>query len=129
MSALPASRVVNGACPHDCPDTCALQVHVAEGRVIKVQGRADHPSTHGALCTKVSRYPERTHHAERLLTPLKRVSAKTEPPRFEPVSWEAALTDIAARLGAIAARDPQRIQPYSYAGTMEIGRASCRERV
>ncbi len=120
MNASSDVRVVNGACPHDCPDTCALQVHVQAGKVIKVQGRADHPSTHGALCTKVSRYPERTHHPDRVLTPLKRVSAKTEPPRFEPVSWEAALADIAARLGAIAARDPQRIQPYSYAGTMGL---------
>ena len=109
---------VHGACPHDCPDTCALVVSVSAGRVIKVHGRSEHPSTHGALCTKVSRYPERTYHAERVLRPMKRVSAKTEPPRFEPVSWAEALSDIAARLTAIAARDPQAIQPYSYAGTM-----------
>ena len=108
----------HGACPHDCPDTCAMVVTVAAGRVIKVHGRSEHPSTHGALCTKVSRYPERTYHAERLLTPMRRVSAKTEAPRFEPVSWADALADIAARLTAIAARDPQAIQPYSYAGTM-----------
>ena len=109
---------LHGACPHDCPDTCALVVTVSAGRVIKVHGRSEHPSTHGALCTKVARYPERTYHAERLLTPMKRISAKTEPPRFEPVSWADALADIAARLMRIAARDPQAIQPYSYAGTM-----------
>ncbi|MET0517237.1 MAG: molybdopterin oxidoreductase family protein [Burkholderiaceae bacterium] len=113
-------KIVKGACPHDCPDTCALRITVEGGRVIKVQGQADHPSTHGALCTKVSRYPERSYHAERLLQPLKRVSAKTEPPRFEPVSWEAALADIAGRLQAIAADDPQAILPYSYAGTMGL---------
>jgi len=112
--------LVKGACPHDCPDTCALKITVEGGRVIKVQGQAEHPSTHGALCTKVSRYPERTYHAERLLQPMKRVSAKTEPPRFEPVSWAEALADIAARLGDIAARDPQAILPYSYAGTMGL---------
>ncbi|MDN3922428.1 molybdopterin-containing oxidoreductase family protein [Roseateles violae] len=113
-------HVVHGACPHDCPDTCALKITVEAGRVIKVQGRAEHPSTHGALCTKVSRYAERTYHGERLLRPLKRVSAKTEAPRFEPVSWAEALADIAARLKAIAARDPQAILPYSYAGTMGL---------
>jgi anaerobic selenocysteine-containing dehydrogenase len=115
-----STRTVFGACPHDCPDTCALQVTVENERVIKVQGRAEHPNTHGALCTKVSRYPERTYHAERLLHPLKRVSKKTEPPAFVRVSWAEALADIAARLQAIAARDPQRIQPYSYAGTMGL---------
>ena len=113
----PLTRIVHGACPHDCPDTCALKITVEGERVVKVQGRAEHPSTHGALCTKVSRYAERTYHPERLLQPMKRVNAKTEKtPRFEPVSWESALADIAARLKAVA--DPQAIQPYSYAGTM-----------
>jgi anaerobic selenocysteine-containing dehydrogenase len=112
------TRTVFGACPHDCPDTCALQITVENERVIKVQGRAEHPSTHGALCTKVSRYPERTYHAERLLHPLKRVSKKTEAPQFVRVSWAEAIADIAARLKAI--KDPQSIQPYSYAGTMGL---------
>jgi anaerobic selenocysteine-containing dehydrogenase len=115
-----STRTVFGACPHDCPDTCALQVTVENERVIKVQGRAEHANTHGALCTKVSRYPERTYHAERVLHPLKRVSRKSEPPAFVRVSWAEALADIASRLKAIAARDPQRIQPYSYAGTMGL---------
>lgn len=112
------TRTVFGACPHDCPDTCAMQVTVENERVIKVQGRADHPNTHGALCTKVSRYPERTYHADRLLHPLKRVSKKTEAPAFVQVTWAEAIADIAARLKAI--RDPQAIQPYSYAGTMGL---------
>ncbi|MDO7691620.1 MAG: molybdopterin oxidoreductase family protein, partial [Burkholderiaceae bacterium] len=38
--------------------------------------------------------------------------------RFEPVSWDEALDDIAQRLQAIAADDPQAVLPYSYAGTM-----------
>ena len=67
------TRIVRGACPHDCPDTCALQVTVHRGRVIKVQGDPDHPPTHGALCTKVSRYAERTYHPQRVLHPLRRV--------------------------------------------------------
>ncbi|MET0209087.1 MAG: molybdopterin-dependent oxidoreductase, partial [Burkholderiaceae bacterium] len=112
------TRIVKGACPHDCPDTCALRITVQDGRVIKVHGQPEHPSTHVALCTKVSRYPERTYHAERVLHPLKRVSAKHEAPRFERIGWDQALAEIAGRLTAIAARDPQAILPYSYAGTM-----------
>ena len=113
------TRVVRGACPHDCPDTCALKVTVEAGRVVKVAGDPDHPPTHGALCTKVSRYPERTYHPERVLTPLKRTGPKGAG-QFTPVSWDEALADIAARLAAIAARDPQAIVPYSYAGTMGL---------
>ncbi len=110
-------QIVRGACPHDCPDTCALLVTVENGRVMRVAGDPAHPSTHGALCTKVARYPERLHHPDRLTVPLRRVGAKGEG-RFEPVGWDEALDEIAARLGAIAARDGQRILPYSYAGTM-----------
>ncbi|MBI5719708.1 MAG: molybdopterin oxidoreductase family protein [Burkholderiales bacterium] len=119
MTASSSSRVVQAVCPHDCPDTCALHVTVTDGRVVRVAGDPEHPTTHGALCTKVSRYAERTYHAERVLQPLKRVGRKGEG-RFEPVSWDAALDDIAARLKAIAARDPQAILPYSYAGTMGL---------
>ncbi|MBL8343331.1 MAG: molybdopterin oxidoreductase family protein [Rubrivivax sp.] len=119
MSATPADTVVQATCPHDCPDTCALHVTVREGRVVRVAGDPEHPTTHGTLCTKVSRYAERTYHAQRVLTPLKRVGRKGEG-RFEPASWDQALDDIAARLRAIAARDPQAILPYSYAGTMGL---------
>jgi anaerobic selenocysteine-containing dehydrogenase len=56
---------VKGACPHDCPDTCALVSTVASGRVIKVSGAKDHPSTAGVLCTKVSRYAERTYSSDK----------------------------------------------------------------
>jgi len=113
------STTVHAACPHDCPDTCAIRVTVHDGRAVKVQGDPDHPPTHGALCTKVSRYPERTYHAERVLQPLRRIGPKGSG-RFEPVGWASALSDIATRLKAIAARDPQAIVPYSYAGTMGL---------
>ncbi len=113
------THLIRGACPHDCPDTCALLTTVENGVAIKVQGNPDHPQTDGVLCTKVSRYTERTYHPERILTPLKRVGKKGEG-RFEAVSWDTALNDIAARLKAIAARNPLAIVPYSYAGTMGL---------
>jgi len=86
---------------------------------IKIAGDPDHPTTRGTLCTKVSRYLERTYHPDRLLHPLRRVGKKGEG-RFERVSWDTALAAISARLKAIAAVDAQRIVPYSYAGTMGL---------
>lgn len=109
--------IIQGACPHDCPDTCALRVTVEAGRVTRVAGDPDHPTTAGTLCTKVSRYAERTYAPDRLVTPLRRVGRKGEG-RFEPIGWDQALDLMADRLGEIAARDPERILPYSYAGTM-----------
>ncbi len=117
------TRTVQAVCPHDCPDTCALHVTVqgtpGAERVVRVVGDPDHPPTHGVLCTKVSRYAERTYHAERVLTPLKRVGRKGEG-RFEPIGWDEALDTIAARLQAIAVRNPEAVLPYSYAGTMGL---------
>ena len=109
--------VIRGACPHDCPDTCALHVTVRGGRAIRVAGDPGHPTTRGVLCAKVARYPERTYSPDRVLTPLRRVGPKGAG-RFEPCGWDEALDAIARRLGEVAARDPERILPYSYAGTM-----------
>ena len=113
------TSTVLGACPHDCPDTCALVTTVQDGKAIKLQGNADHFHTGGVLCTKVSRYIERNDHAERLVQPLKRVGPKGTG-QFEPVTWEVALDDIAARLKSIASVNPEAILPYSYAGTMGL---------
>ena len=111
------TTTILGACPHDCPDTCSLLTTVKDGVAIKVQGNPHHPLTDGVLCTKVSRYTERTYHPDRVLHPMKRVGPKGSG-QFRQVSWEEALSDIAARLKAIADKHPERILPYSYAGTM-----------
>ncbi|HEX5724812.1 MAG TPA: molybdopterin oxidoreductase family protein [Longimicrobiaceae bacterium] len=128
---LPLARtgVVRGACPHDCPDTCAMLVHVEEGRAVRVQGDPDHPVTQGFLCAKVNRYVERTYHPERLTVPLRRVGPKGEG-RFEPATWDEALDDIARRLDEIRAGPdgPQAILPYSYAGTMGLVQGSSMDR-
>src|SRR5688500_785397 len=98
-----------------------ITVREEQGRkvAVKIAGDPTHPTTAGTLCTKVSRYLERTYHPDRVLHPLKRVGAKGDG-RYVRVTWDEALRDIAQRIGEIAARDPQRIVPYSYAGTMGL---------
>ena len=116
------TQFVRGACPHDCPDTCSLVTTVQDGVAIKVHGNPSHPATAGVLCTKVSRYTERTYHPERILQPLRRTGPKGSG-QFEAVSWELALTTITDRLKSIASRGAdaaQAILPYSYAGTMGL---------
>ena len=126
VSALPplvaaGERVVRGACPHDCPDTCAMLITVQDGVATRGRGDPDHPTTQGVLCTKVSRYLERTYHPERVLHPMRRVGAKGPGQgRWERISWDEALDVVSARLQAIAAVDPQGIVPYSYSGTLGL---------
>lgn len=111
------TTTIRATCPHDCPDTCAMLVTVKDGVATEVKGDPDHPNTAGALCTKVSRYVERTYHAERLLYPQKRIGRKGEG-KFARISWDEALDIIATKLKTIADKDPLAILPYSYAGTM-----------
>ncbi|MGI9078437.1 MAG: molybdopterin-containing oxidoreductase family protein [Gemmatimonadaceae bacterium] len=125
----PVTGIVRGACPHDCPDTCAMLVTVENGRAIRVAGDPDHPFTQGFLCAKVNRYVDRTYHTDRLLRPLRRVGEKGDG-KFVPVSWDEALGEISARLNEIRASSdgPQAILPYSYAGTMGYVQAQSMDR-
>jgi anaerobic selenocysteine-containing dehydrogenase len=112
-------KIVRAACPHDCPDTCAMLVTVEDGRAVRVAGDPAHPFTRGTLCTKVANYEQRTHSPDRIQTPLRRVGAKGEG-RFASISWDEALDEIASRFRALAAsaEGAETIMPYSYCGTM-----------
>src|SRR5258708_4719617 len=110
-------RVVRAACPHDCPDTCAMGVGVGEGGAVKVEGAKGDAGTAGTLCTKGARYLERTYSRDRVLFPRKGVGPKGRG-EFERISWDEALDTIAEKFRAIEAEDPQGILPYDYAGTM-----------
>src|SRR6476469_9271165 len=128
-SAAANRRIVRAACPHDCPDTCAMLVTVEDGRAVDIRGAPDHPPTAGTLCTKVARYLERTYSPDRLRYPMRRIGAKGEG-RFARISWDEALDEIATRFKAIAASadGPQAILPYSYAGTMGLLQGSSMDR-
>jgi anaerobic selenocysteine-containing dehydrogenase len=111
-------RTHTSVCPHDCPDACSVRVGVEDGRIVSIAGDPTHPVTAGFLCGKVNRYAERVYHAQRILTPLRRVGAKGEG-RFAPIGWDEALDEIAERWRAIMAEHgPQAILPYSYGGTV-----------
>jgi len=118
----PHLTIVTGACPHDCPDTCAWQVAVDpdSGEAVDIWGHPDHPLTDGKLCGKVDNYLARTYHPSRLTTPLRRVGAKGEG-RFEPISWSEAIAEISARTRTLVdEHGPETVLQYSYAGTLGL---------
>jgi anaerobic selenocysteine-containing dehydrogenase len=82
-----SSRLVRAACPHDCPDTCAMHVTVEDGRATHVDGDPDHPITVGFLCGKVSNYLDRVYSDDRLLQPLIRTGEKGAAD-FRPATWD-----------------------------------------
>src|SRR5262245_32325725 len=109
--------LIRGACPHDCPDTCAVVTEVVAGKAVGFRGDADHPVTRGWLCAKVRPYLDHVYHPGRLLHPLRRVGAKGAG-QWRQVSWGEAVAEIRDRWkGILAEHGPQAILPYSYSGT------------
>ena len=95
-SASERQSVVRAACPHDCPDTCAMLVTVEDGRAVSVRGDPDHPFTRGGLCVKVNNYEQRVYSPDRVLHPLMRSGSKGSG-KFERISWDEAVRIIRDR--------------------------------
>ncbi|MGZ4272050.1 MAG: molybdopterin-containing oxidoreductase family protein [Solirubrobacteraceae bacterium] len=120
--------VIRGACPHDCPDTCAWEVTVRDGVAEKLVGVKEHPFTRGGLCAKVSHFLERTYSPDRLRQPLMRSGPKGSG-AFEPVSWDVALGHIAERLHAVVdEHGGEAVLPYSFAGTQGLVQGASMDR-
>ncbi len=106
-------------CPMDCPDTCALEVTVKDGRIETIRGSRSgaHPTVRGFICDKVTHFDRRVYGALRLQTPLRRAGKKGSA-QFETISWEEAIATIAARFREIIARHgAEAILPYHYGGS------------
>lgn len=115
-------EIVKTTCPRDCYDACGIAVAKRGGKIWKVLGDPSHAISRGVLCGKCAivyngawRDPKL-----RLSQPLRRAGAKGEG-RFEAVSWDTALADIAARCkAAIAAGHARRIIHSHYTGTVGL---------
>ena len=116
-------EIAHSNCPHDCPSSCLLEVERLDAHTIgRVRGAKDNPYTTGVICAKVARYAERVHHPGRLTMPLRRTGAKGEGiEAFEPLSWDAALDEVAEALaGATERYGAEAVWPFYYAGTMGL---------
>ncbi|MBZ5685635.1 MAG: molybdopterin-dependent oxidoreductase [Acidobacteriia bacterium] len=124
-------KVVQAACPHDCPDACGVLITVEDGRAAKIQGDPEHPVTRGFLCAKVAKYLDRVYSPDRVMYPMRRVGPKGpgQPGAAVPtkitssvwqrISWDQALDQISSRFRAISAEfGSEAILPYSYGGTL-----------
>ncbi len=109
---------VFGACALDCPDGCSWEVTVEDGVAVGMRGTKAHPVTRGALCVKVNRYLEQLNAPDRIRYPMRRVGRKGEG-RFERISWDEALDEIAGRLhGIIDEYGGEAIWPFLGSGNL-----------
>ena len=105
----------------DCPDSCALDVIVVDGKIARVQAApaetSAHPNTQGFICDKVGKFGRRVYHDTRILHPQRRIGPKGEA-RFERISWEEAIATIVERFREIIGRwGAEAILPYHYDGS------------
>jgi anaerobic selenocysteine-containing dehydrogenase len=120
--AVQADEVVLTTCPRDCYDACGIAVVKRNGTIRHVRGDPDHPVARGKLCRKCSIGYNGAFldPAARLTRPLRRAGAKGDR-RFEPVSWDEALGEIAERLRKIeAGAGAHTVLNAHYTGTFSL---------
>ena len=85
-----------------CPSGCGLDVRVAGGRAVKIEGNPLHPLNQGVCCLKGQTALEVLYSPERIQRPLRQKGARGSGD-WEEISWEEALGMVLARLGELRA--------------------------
>jgi anaerobic selenocysteine-containing dehydrogenase len=111
------TQIIQTTCTMDCPDTCILEVQVKNGKIEKISGSKNNPTTAGFICSKISQFATRVYHEDRLLYPMRRVGKKGDG-RFEGISWENAIQEITAKFKEIIEKyGAEAILAYHYGGS------------
>jgi anaerobic selenocysteine-containing dehydrogenase len=76
-----------------CAQNCGLEVFVEDNKMTKVRPDKDNPRSKGYACRKGLNIIYHQYPKDRLKTPLKKINGK-----FEPISWEKAIEEIAEKL-------------------------------
>ena len=87
-------------CPRNCRDACSMIAEIKDGKMVSIKGDPKHPLTQGTVCVKGHTYAMHLYNADRIMHPMKRVGKKGEG-KWEKISWDQALKEIAAKLTEI----------------------------
>ena len=89
-------KIVNTGCCHDCGGRCVLKAHVKNGKIIRFEtDNGEDPQIRA--CMRGRAYRQRVYSKDRLKYPLRRIGERGEG-KFERISWEDALDEVAAKL-------------------------------
>ena len=84
---------------------CGVLVGVEKetGEIVSIEGNPEHPVNAGRLCERctLETVLDFHHHPDRINYPLKRVGKRGEG-KWERISWDQALDEIAAKLKELA---------------------------
>jgi anaerobic selenocysteine-containing dehydrogenase len=93
------TRIVRSSC-RGCHGVCQVLVHLKGERITRITGDPDSPTSRGYICPKGAASAEMLYHPDRIQYPLRRAGARGEN-RWERVSWEEALSEMAVRFDRI----------------------------
>lgn len=92
-----------------CGQNCGLEIFIDDNKIQKVRADKENPRSQGYVCRKGMNVAYHEHHAQRLTHPLKRVGDK-----FEKISWDEAIGEIAEKLRSIV--DTYGPRSFAYMG-------------
>ncbi|OIR03518.1 acetylene hydratase [mine drainage metagenome] len=95
----PESKILKSVC-RSCHGGCGVDLHVTDGRLTKVVGDPNSPLNKGRLCPIGANTMDLVYHPDRLKYPLRRTGERGEG-KWQRISWDEALGEIAKRLQAI----------------------------
>ena len=108
---------ISTGCTLDCPDCCSLSVTVERGRIVRIEGSTEAPTTGGYICGKVRQFGRRVYSAERILHPMLRTGPRGRA-AFERVTWDEAMDLMVRRIEEARTRfGAESILPYYYGGS------------
>lgn len=119
-------KIIRTSGSHNCGGRCLIQVHVKNGKIVRISTEDDIPDTPQKPqlrgCLRCRSYRERLYHPDRLTYPMKRVGKRGEG-KFERITWDEALDTIACHTKRVMEQyGPDAI--YMQYATGSVGRVS-----
>ena len=109
-------EIVKTVCARDCPDTCFIDVHIQDGRILRTRGSRENPVTQGFICPRGLGDKDRVYSPQRVLLPHLRPQDPAGA-ALEPTTWDAALDRTARELQRVLAQyGPESVLLYDYPG-------------
>jgi menaquinone reductase, molybdopterin-binding-like subunit len=106
-----------------CPSGCGILVRIMQGEAEvvrngqtglikmglakKLEGNPAHPISQGKLCVRGQAAIQVTYHPDRITQPMKR-SGNRGTGKFEPVTWDAAMSELVSKLDALSGAKNQK---------------------
>ena len=91
-----------------CACRCGINVHVRDNKIRYIEGNKDHPINKGVLCAKGSAGIMQHYSPARLKSPMKRIGPRGSG-KFEPITWDEALSTATNWLKPIRNKDPKKL--------------------